>query len=250
VRCADPGPFGDDPLSVLPPKLDIGVPYEVRHSTRAKRLQAVVRGGRVEVVVPRRVRPAEVRAFVVTAAPWIVKKAATARRNEETMLPERCVSGATVRFEGQAVELLVEPGAGRRPEVLRGERLVVRLPAPHDRAEERTHVVLLAWLKERAREVAWAHVEHYAPRLGCRPRGLRIKSQRTLWGSCGRSGMINLNWRLIGAPPGVFEYIVVHELCHLRQRNHGPRFWQLVAELMPGHEPHRAWLREHGRELG
>jgi predicted metal-dependent hydrolase len=234
----------------MPVKVDIGVPYEVRRSARAKRLQAVVRGGTVEVVVPRRARVAEIRAFVASAAPWIVEQATAARRDDGSVLPRQCVSGAAVQLEGKPVELLVEPAAGRRAQVVCGDRLIVRLPAVDGDVEARARAVLLAWLKERAREVAWAHVERHAPRLGRRPRGLRIKSQRTLWGSCGRSGLINLNWRLIGAPPAVFEYIVVHELCHLVQRNHGPRFWHLVAELMPDHGPHREWLRAHGRELG
>jgi predicted metal-dependent hydrolase len=204
----------------------------------------------VEVVVPRRARAAEIRAFVASATPWIVEQAAAARRDAGSVLPERCVSGATVRLESEPVELLVEAGADRRPEVTRGERLVVRLPRVDDDPETRTRAALLAWLKEHARAVALAHVARYAPRLGRQPRGVRIKSQRTLWGSCGPSGLINLNWRLVGAPPEVFEYIVVHELCHLVQRNHGPRFWRLVTELMPDHQPHRAWLRDHGRELG
>lgn len=234
----------------MPAALDIGVPYAVRHSARAKRLQAVVRGGQVEVVVPRWAGPAQVRAFVAEAAPWIVKKAAAVRRSVGTVLPEHCVSGATVQLEGASVALRVEPGRARRAEVVLGDELVVRVSRTAADVEIRTRTALLAWLKERARTVAEGHVETYALPLGRRPRGLRIKDQKTLWGSCGRTGLINLNWRLIGAPPKVFEYIVVHELCHLKQRNHGPRFWALVGRLMPDHQPHRAWLREHGMRLG
>lgn len=243
-------------------KPDIGVPYEVRHSTRAKRLQAVVRGGRVEVVVPRWARPAHVRAFVAEAAPWIAKKAATLREKVGTVLPARCVTGATVLLEGEEVALRVETGSGRGARTTFTEELLVRVPSSSepssylvsdehaDSTETRVRSALLSWLRERAREVALVHIETYAPQLGVRPRGLRIKSQKTVWGSCGRTGLINLNWRLIAAPPRVLEYIVVHELCHLKERNHGPRFWRLVADLMPGYEAEKWWLREHGLQLG
>ena len=81
------------------------------------------------------------------------------------------------------------------------------------------------------------------------PRALRIKEQKQLWGSCSARGTINLNWRLILAPEAVFEYVVVHELCHLRVRNHQQEFWRLVAEVLPDYERHRRWLRANGHLL-
>ena len=77
-----------------------------------------------------------------------------------------------------------------------------------------------------------------------------IGNQKTLWGSCSPKDVISLNWRLIAAPREVFEYVVVHELCHLRERNHSSRFWGLVEELMPDYRERRAWLKEHGVGLG
>lgn len=237
-------------LTRLPATLD-GVSYQVRHSARAKRLQAVVRSGRVEVVVPRWARPRHVGAFVRQAAPWIAKKAAAVRERSGSILPERCVSGAPVRYEGRTLDLRVVAVTESESSVALGEEIVVRLAAAAEGdAEMRARAILQEWLMAQARAVAQAHVETYASRLGRGPRGLRIKAQKTLWGSCGRTGIINLNWRLIGAPLAVFEYIVVHELCHLAERNHGPRFWSLVARLMPDYAPHRAWLREHGMKLG
>ena len=82
------------------------------------------------------------------------------------------------------------------------------------------------------------------------PKGLRIKDQKQIWGSCSARGLINLNWRLILAPEPVFEYVVVHELCHLRVRNHQKEFWQLVAQILPGlRAPERRWLRANGHLL-
>ena len=76
-----------------------------------------------------------------------------------------------------------------------------------------------------------------------------FRDQRTRWGSCSSRGTLSFNWRLALAPLEVLDYVVVHELCHLREANHSPRFWRLVGERRPGWREQRAWLREHGAEL-
>jgi hypothetical protein len=100
-----------------------------------------------------------------------------------------------------------------------------------------------------ARTDAEAYVARHGPPHGLVPSALRIKAQKRLWGSCTAKGAINLNWRLILAPPPVFEYVVVHELCHLRVRNHQAPFWRLVGEVLPGFEQPRRWLKDNGHLL-
>ena len=80
------------------------------------------------------------------------------------------------------------------------------------------------------------------PLIGMVPRAIRIKAQKKLWGSCGKNCVINLNWRLGLFPKEVFEYVVVHEMCHLRHMNHSREFWKLVQKVMPGYEEQRKWL--------
>jgi hypothetical protein len=100
-----------------------------------------------------------------------------------------------------------------------------------------------------ARELVAMVVEEEAPALGVSCRGVTIRDQRTRWGSCSPRGTLSFNWRLALAPFEVLDYVVVHELCHLREPNHSPRFWQLVATRRPGWREQRAWLRDHGQEL-
>ena len=92
-------------------------------------------------------------------------------------------------------------------------------------------------------------LDEEAARLGLRYSGLTIRDPRTRWGSCAPDGRIMLSLRLAMAPPEVFRYVAVHELCHLRWRGHGVRFWQLVERQMPDFETHRAWLNRHGDAL-
>jgi predicted metal-dependent hydrolase len=125
-----------------------------------------------------------------------------------------------------------------RRRVLAAARDRVAVPGAH-RAE----------LKARAEREARALLDEECARLGLRYAGLRIRDPRTRWGSCGPDGQIMLSMRLALAPPEVFRYVVVHELCHLRWHGHGTRFWQLVERQMPDFETQRAWLRRHGAAL-
>jgi predicted metal-dependent hydrolase len=111
----------------------------------------------------------------------------------------------------------------------------IRLGAPEGRRQARARVTDVA--------------EREAVRLGVTYERIAIRDQRTRWGSCSTRGTLSFNWRLVLAPPAVLEYVVVHELCHLREPSHSPRFWALVEAARPGFETERAWLRRHGWEL-
>ena len=112
-------------------------------------------------------------------------------------------------------------------------------PAEVDEAEAR----------RAAREVVAMLVEDESAWLCVEPRRIQIRDQRTRWGSCSTHGTLSFNWRLVLAPLEVLDYVVVHELCHLREPNHSSRFWRLVESRRPGWRAQRRWLHEHGPEL-
>ena len=159
-----------------------------------------------------------------------------------------------VRPDGQVV--LTIPRRGSREAALRFleqsgpwiERTRRRLAAA---AAERPPLPALspAEMRERTERLGRALLDQESARLGVRYTRLRIRDARTRWGSCGVDGSIMLSLRLAQAPPEVFRYVVIHELCHLRWRGHGPRFWTLVERQMPDYREHRAWLRRHGASL-
>ena len=94
-----------------------------------------------------------------------------------------------------------------------------------------------------------ALAEEYAPKYGVRFQNIRIGNQATRWGSCSRRGTLSFNWRLALMPENICRYIVIHELCHLKEMNHSPRFWQLVARQCPEYKEAKKWLRQHREEL-
>jgi predicted metal-dependent hydrolase len=99
------------------------------------------------------------------------------------------------------------------------------------------------------RELAGMIVDDEAPVLGVAVARIHVRDQRTRWASCSSRGTLSFNWRLVLAPHEVLDYVVVHELCHLREPNHSRRFWSLVESRRPGWRDQRVWLREHGPEL-
>jgi predicted metal-dependent hydrolase len=99
------------------------------------------------------------------------------------------------------------------------------------------------------RELVAMLVEEEAPALGVTPARIQIRDQRSRWGSCSTRGTLSFNWRLVLAPFEVLDYVVVHELCHLREPNHSRRFWKLVETRRPNWRDQRDWLHEHGPEL-
>jgi predicted metal-dependent hydrolase len=103
--------------------------------------------------------------------------------------------------------------------------------------------------RERARTELPARLYAIAAELGLTVTGVSIRNQRTRWGSCGRDGNISLNWRLVLMPPEVRDYVLIHELMHLKRLDHSPAFWKLVAGVCPGYREARQWLRVNGPAL-
>lgn len=103
--------------------------------------------------------------------------------------------------------------------------------------------------RQAAREYIPRRVEHYLPMTGGRYERITIRAQKTRWGSCSAKGTLSFNWKLMLAPPGVLDYVVVHELCHLTHMNHSREFWEAVERVMPDYRTRRRWLKEHGGEL-
>jgi predicted metal-dependent hydrolase len=132
----------------------------------------------------------------------------------------------------------VSPGSEGRP-----SRLLVHGAIEH--APRR----LRDWLVAEAARDLDRCVTHHARNLGLRARRIAVKDQKSRWGSCSSNGQLSFSWRLILAPPVVLDYVAAHEVAHLAEMNHGPRFWRLVRQTMPNLEEAKLWLRRNGLDL-
>jgi predicted metal-dependent hydrolase len=154
---------------------------------------------------------------------------------------------------GDHVVLTVPAGMtdGEIDDVLGSHRdwIALERAAQSPRLRLESRLVSEAEARTAARELVTMVLDEEAPALGVTYRRVQIRDQRTRWGSCSSRGTLSFNWRLALAPLEVLDYVVVHELCHLREPNHSARFWQLVASRRPGWRVQRDWLTRHGPEL-
>ena len=156
-------------------------------------------------------------------------------------------SGSRICIEGRSCALRLISGARVSLELSDGE---CALTLPHAEDEDAVRAALKAALSRRALEHIHRRLDEYAPRLGVRYGRVTVRDQRSRWGSCSQKGNLNFNWKLIMAPEEALTYVVIHELCHLIEFNHSPRFWRLVEGQMPEYEYWKKWLKAHGSELG
>jgi predicted metal-dependent hydrolase len=116
-------------------------------------------------------------------------------------------------------------------------------------AQIKGELIFTRWYKTRAYEVISERVKQYSQQHGFAPKQVKISSAKTRWGSCGPNGTLNFTWRLVMAPLEVIDYVVVHELVHLRIKNHSSKFWKEVESICPEYKKQRKWLRENGEKL-
>ena len=204
-----------------------------RHRAARRYVLRVVDAGTLRLTVPRGASIAGGLRFAERQAPWIARER---RRREDQSAPWR--DGTEVLFRGERVLLQVRNGRVR----CGPEDVAIGRAADVRRALE-AHFVALASseLPPRLLALAGDHrltVAHVS-----------VRDQRSRWGACSPRGVITLNWRLIQMPPSVSDYILLHELMHLRQPNHSRRFWREVASVCPNWREEERWLRRYGREI-
>jgi predicted metal-dependent hydrolase len=205
--------------------------WHIRESRRARRLTVrVFHGGRVEVVVPARTSRAMVERFVERHRPWIEKKRTEARR---TAVPEEPFPPQTLEFAavGEAWRVHACGGVGR-PQIQIAAPGLLQLRGDLSNTRALQHALRM-WLVKRALELFAPVIERNARQMNMPYRKLAVRRQRTRWGSCSARGTISLNCCLLFQRPEVLQYLLVHELAHVRHMNHSARFWDLVARYCP-----------------
>jgi predicted metal-dependent hydrolase len=224
--------------------------------SRRRSIGFVVGQDGVAVTAPKWVTLRDIDAALKEKSGWILARLEEQRRRAAQQAAARIVwaDGAIVQYLGAPLritlgseptlavgEVRLEETPGFGGEAAPTRRLHVGLP--RDAAPERLRDVVQSWLQREARRLFEARAAHFAERLGVRVTRLSLSSAQTRWGSASASGAIRLHWRLIQYPLATVDYVVAHELAHLREMNHGPRFWAVVGSVVPDY-------REARRRLG
>jgi predicted metal-dependent hydrolase len=226
--------------------------FTIRRSTGARRVRLrVTRDGEAIVTLPTRAPEALAVDLVRTKAAWIHRHQIRLREAQERIAARPSLeNGRSLLLRGVPVGVDVETVPRVRRTRIEaspdGRRLTVRL----DPGDERpVGTILEAWLRAEARCSIEVAIARHAPALTVRPARVAVRDQSSRWGSASRRGTLSFSWRLVLAPPDVLDYVVIHELAHLRDLSHSERYWRLVHAHTPHVASARRWLREHETEL-
>lgn len=237
------------------PMLRIGrtvIDYELRRSKAVRERRITVTPERVEVVAPASDLDEDVAAFLGRKRKWIFDSVQELRElSAKQHVVPRLMTGSKIPYRGRMSRLTVRRTDGPRIEIAHRNGFLVDLPSGvHSEAvEEIVATELKLWLKSQVRRDVSAIVKMYQSRFGLRPRSVRVTDLASGWGSCGAEGTLHINWHLVFAPKKVLEYVVVHELAHLRHRSHGPRFWEFLEFMLPDYRAPKAWLDQYQGNL-
>ena len=215
---------------------------------RARRLRLTVTSGGARVSYPSGTHPAQVFAFLRKHANWLERKLDELQIEDQPppLLPGR---PTLIPLRGETTRLAWRDGAFPRIDY-DADRLLLTLPKPHTkRTLTAARSLLHSYLQAQIRRDVSRHLARYVPELKLAPTGIRVKPLKSLWGSLDTRDCVTLDLALALAPPEVLKYVVIHELCHLRYRDHSPRFWALVGSLYPDWKTQRDWLKTRGHAL-
>jgi len=218
------------------------VPVTLKLNRRARRLIVRVHPstGEVTVVAPSKRELEHALDFARKETGWIARQ----RADVPAVVPLGL--GARILFRGEE-HVVCEGGRGSSPvwvEVA-ADKHVIRVAGRAEHVPRR----VLDFIKREARKALDARTFDFAARLGARPRRITVRDTASRWGSCSVHGSLSYSWRLILAPDFVLDYVVAHEVAHMREMNHSARFWRLVRELVGDSERPQKWLADHGALL-
>ena len=208
---------------------------------RRRSIGFVVGPDGLEVRAPKWVTLKEVELGLQERGEWVLRKWAEVQERQKNIRQIEWADGACLDYLGTSILLRLSPEVGRS-ELHEGIELRLALPLNAEASQIRDAVQ--AWLMREGRALFEARLNFFAPQMGVQWRKLSLSNAGSRWGSARIDGAIRLNWRLIHLKPDAIDYVVVHELAHLREMNHSPAFWKVVAEILPDHVERRKALQK------
>jgi hypothetical protein len=217
----------------------------IRSRRRRKTISLQIKEeGRVVIYVPYHTPKGEIEKFIKEKQPWIVKKISEKERStKETR--RTFITGEKFLYLGESYPLEIEDTHKKGlPLKLSFGKFI--LDKDH---LERARDLFILWYQREATEKLEARVRYFSNRLQLVPEGFKITSAKHRWGSCSCDNRLSFSWRIIMAPWNVIDYVVIHELVHIKEKNHSKRFWDHLETIFPDYRKHRFWLKKNGYRL-
>lgn len=238
------------------PQVKIGntvIPYELERRDNIERRYIRITPGQVLVTVPSNDSQRDIDGFLSRKERWLYNN--TQRVN--TLLAgghsvHRFLSAIKIPYRGRRVKLVIARKTTPNVDVEYKNGFIVSLPdyVTDETQDDIIESALRFWMKQQIKRDIADISKRLSAKHGLKPKYVRVKEHKHMWGSCAKDGGINLNWQLIFAPKPVLEYAVLHEMCHLKERTHDKRFWAYLKSLMPDYEARKIWLDENENLMG
>ena len=217
----------------------------IRSKRRRKTISLRIKeDGRIVISVPYHTPKGEIEGFIKERESWIIKKFSEKERSikeaEKAFTP-----GEKFLYLGESYPLEI---GGTNDKGLPLKLSFGKFILDKDYLKE-ARDVFIHWYKREAKERIEERVNYFSKRLQLFPKGLKITSAKYRWGSCSRDSRLSFSWRIMMAPLSVIDYVLIHELVHIKEKNHSKRFWTYLETILPDYREHRLWLKENGYRL-
>jgi hypothetical protein len=221
--------------------------YRLKQSQRTRGIRLEIRSETgLTVVVPRKYTRQQVIDMLRQKEGWILKHLPASKAVQMPLFTPEAGHGDRLFFMGRPIEIAINPRESvSSSAVLHGNKLLVSTGARNLAMPK----ILEKWYRQQAANIFKQKADSFKEIMGLRYNTIFIRGQKTRWGSCSPAGNLTLNWKLLMAPEDIIDYVVIHELAHLKHMNHSKKFWTMVDQYCPNWKKQRRWLVLHENEL-
>ncbi|TYQ15676.1 UNVERIFIED_CONTAM: hypothetical protein Cloal_2157 [Acetivibrio alkalicellulosi] len=233
---------------------DKEIQYQLVRSKRKTIGIQVDQKGHVKVSVPLNISDKQVKDILKKKSSWIFRKQEELKKIYKDIDDKRKLEdGQGIFFLGNEHFLKIQKvrDLSQSKVDLIGKDIIIYVDDNNDVIDQdMVRFILKTWFVNKFKDIIKDRIEKYQYLIGVYPKKITIREQKTRWGSCSSKGNINLNWKLVMAPLEVLDYVIVHELCHMKEMNHSKNFWDIVRTVLPDYADKREWLKTNGHSLG
>lgn len=229
------------------------IEYDIEHTDNRKDISIIVEWMEsIRLIAPQGITDKQIEEIIRKKAPTILQKLKEVNEITDPPLPKEFVSGEKFTYLGRGYRLKVcREEAEQVKLTFRQGKFIATVPEYMEERDKKLQLTKLFknWYLEHGKAKMQTRLDLYCARMGVNPNTVQLKEQKMRWGTCTSEGNIYLNWRIIMAPMSILDYVLVHELAHLKYMNHGNDFWHLVSSILPDYEQRKEWLRINGPTL-
>ena len=222
-------------------------PVEVIRTNRKKSISIQLDGALVKIRAPKTISDNRIRNLIAKRTPWIKTKL-DEHLKRPPKITNNFVDGEHLEYLGRSYQLKVLENT--TPSVkLKNGCLLVSISAAEQKKPGSIQALVEGWYKSRAEKYLHNKTMEISKLVRVKPSSVSIKNYKSRWGACSNTGVVTYNWRIIKAPRHIVEYVIIHELCHLIELNHSPRYWMNVEKFIPRWKERRDWLKSNANLL-